>query len=825
MEIFKLFGSIGIKNQEANKAIDETTGKAEGSVGKFSAVFGKIGKLAAVAGKAIASGLAIGVVAIAGLTGVATKHFANYEQLVGGVETLFGAGGKSLEEYAQSVGQTVEEAQDKYHALMSAQDVVMKNSKNAYRTAGLSANAYMETVTSFSASLIQSLGGDTVAAAQKADLAITDMSDNANKMGTSIDMIQNAYQGFAKQNFTMLDNLKLGYGGTKEEMQRLLDKASEISGIKYDISSYADIVDAIHVVQTEMGITGTTAKEAASTISGSIGMAKAAWENFLTGMADPDQDFDALVGNLVDSIDIALGNIVPRIVQTLPRIVKGISQVTQMLAGYLPSILRTLLPALVSGATELFGALVATIPELFGILLSDVLPQVSAAFVTFLDGIFDKIPEPFSGLKKAYEGLKNLFSNEVVTKAIMAIVGAFAAFKSVLFVKTLIAGISAALGALAGVIGTVSAPVIGIVAAIAAWIAIFVRLYQTNEEFRAKVQAAWAEIQSVIGSAIKSVSDFVMSVFGGLVSWWNENQELIKTTAETVWNALSTVIMTVLGILGPYIQAIWENIKVVISTAWEIIKNTIETAINAVLGIVKAVMQILTGDWSGAWETIKQVVSGIWEGIKSNVSTVIGAVATIVSNMMGGISGTVSNIWNGIKDTISNAINGAKKAVSGAINAIKGFFNFSISWPHIPMPHFSITPKGWDVGDLLKGKIPKLGIEWYAKGGIMTKPTVFGMNGPNAMVGGEAGHEAILPLNKENLSQIGYAIAESSGMSNSKIEALLSNLVVLTQALLDKDTDVKLDGRSMVEQTYQEMSRRLTKEADLGLVLRGENPW
>lgn len=811
MEIFKLFGSIGIKNQEANKAIDETTGKAEGSVGKFSAVFGKIGKLAAVAGKAIASGLAIGAVAIAGLTGVATKHFANYEQLVGGVETLFGAGGKSLEEYAQSVGQTVEDAQGKYNALMSAQDEVMKNSKNAYRTAGMSANAYMETVTSFSASLIQSLGGDTVAAAQKADLAITDMSDNANKMGTSIDMVQNAYQGFAKQNFTMLDNLKLGYGGTKEEMQRLLDKASEISGIKYDISSYADIVDAIHVVQTEMGITGTTAKEAASTISGSIGRAKAAWENFLTGMADPDQDFDALVGNLVDSIDIALGNIVPRIVQTLPRIVKGISQVTQMLAGYLPSILRTLLPALVSGATELFGALVATIPELFGILLSDVLPQVSAAFVTFLDGIFDKIPEPFSGLKKAYEGLKNLFSNEGVTKAIMAIVGAFAAFKSVLFVKTLIAGISAALGALAGVIGTVSAPVIGVVAAITAWIAIFVRLYQTNEEFRAKVQAAWAEIQSVIGSAIQAVSDFVMSIFGTLITWWTENQQLIKTAAETVWNALSAVIMTVLGILGPYIQAVWENIKVVISTAWEIIKNTIETAINAVLGIVKAVMQILTGDWSGAWETIKQTAATVWEGIKSHISIVLTGIAAFFSNSMSGIAGVAENVWNKIKNTISNAIDGAKNAVSIAIEAIKGLFNFSWKLPDIKVPRFRVSGGEPPFGLMGKGSLPKIGVEWYAKGGIMTAPTMFGMNGPNAMVGGEAGPEAILPLNEQTLRPIGQAIAEAWGIGQSDNTGLLLEIIELLKALLLKEGDVYLDLEKVGRLTYKEHGRLMER--------------
>lgn len=226
---------------------------------------------------------------------------------------------------------------------------VLKYANNAYKTAGLSANEYMETVTSFSASLLQSLDGDTAKAAEKADLAITDMSDNANKMGTSMESIQTAYQGFAKQNYTMLDNLKLGYSGTKEEMQRLLDDAEKLSGVHYDLSSYSDLVDAIHVVQTEMGITGTTAKEASSTIQGSIGQMKAAWTNFLTGMADPDQDFDALLGNLIDSIVAVVDNIIPRIAATLPRLVSGLMGIVSTLATYLPDILTQLLPALLQG--------------------------------------------------------------------------------------------------------------------------------------------------------------------------------------------------------------------------------------------------------------------------------------------------------------------------------------------------------------------------------------------------------------------------------------------------------------------------------------------
>lgn len=407
MNVFELFGKIGINNKPANKAIDETTGKAEGAHSKLSVIFGKIGNLAVKAGKVMATGLAVGITAISSLTGAAVKNYAEYEQLVGGIETLFGAGGKSLEEYAKSVGKSVDDASAEYDKLINAQEDLLNKSKIAYKTAGLSANEYMETATSFSASLIQSVKGDTEKAAKLADQAIIDMSDNANKMGSSMESIQNAYQGFAKQNYTMLDNLKLGFGGTKEEMQRLLDEAGKISGVKYDISSFADITEAIHVMQVKMGIAGTTSKEAASTISGSLGMVKASWENFLTGMSDPEQDFGELVDSLTESIGIALGNIIPKLVQALPRVIKGLSRIIQILGNYLPDLLSALLPGLITGATELLGELGSALPRLFLILFNDILPQLSQAFVTFLEKVF-KLPE--GSLKNLTEGLNLSFA-------------------------------------------------------------------------------------------------------------------------------------------------------------------------------------------------------------------------------------------------------------------------------------------------------------------------------------------------------------------------------------------------------------------------------
>ena len=289
-------------------------------------------KTAAKVGVAALSAAATGVVA---LTKASVANYAEYEQLVGGVETLF----------------------------KKSSDTVMKYAENAYKTAGLSANEYMETVTSFSASLLQSLGGDTEKAAKAADQAITDMSDNANKMGTSMEMIQNAYQGFAKQNYTMLDNLKLGYGGTKEEMERLLQDAEKLSGQKFDISSYADIVEAIHVVQTEMGITGTTAKEAATTISGSAGMMKAAWQNFMTGIADDNADFSTLTNNLVSSVSTFASNIIPRVQTALGGVGELVVQLLPVITDGLGNMLNTVVPDLINVAGEVINTLVVAFSE------------------------------------------------------------------------------------------------------------------------------------------------------------------------------------------------------------------------------------------------------------------------------------------------------------------------------------------------------------------------------------------------------------------------------------------------------------------------------
>jgi phage-related protein len=301
----------------------------------LSTGLGKVGSVAGTAFKGVAVAAGAAATGIGILTKSALDGYAAYEQLTGGVETLF----------------------------KESSDAVMGYAENAYKTAGMSANQYMETVTSFSASLIQSLGGDTAKAAEVADMTISDMSDNANKMGTSMEMIQNAYNGFAKQNFTMLDNLKLGYGGTQAEMQRLLDDAEKISGIKYDISSFADVAEAIHVVQTEMGITGTTAREAASTIEGSTASMKAAWDNLVVGIADDNADLDLLINQFIDSATTALGNILPRIEIILTGVGQLIEKMVPVIMDQLPGLINGVLPQLINSGISMVNSLIQGIVD------------------------------------------------------------------------------------------------------------------------------------------------------------------------------------------------------------------------------------------------------------------------------------------------------------------------------------------------------------------------------------------------------------------------------------------------------------------------------
>ena len=349
-------GEVKYKVTADDSGLDQQIDHSES---KLKAGFGRV---ATAVGAAATAAVAAGATAMVSLTKQAVEAYADYEQLVGGVETLFG----------------------------DAANYVELRAANAAMTAGMSANEYMETVTGFSASLIQSLSGDTEEAARLADQAIIDMSDNANKMGSDLESIQNAYAGFAKGQYQLLDNLKLGYGGTKTEMERLLADAEKISGIKYDISSYADVINAIHVMQESMGIAGTTAEEAATTISGSLGMVKASWMNVITALGTGETDYISdMINDLVYSVSKFAENLIPVIETVLDGITQLVTQLAPVLAEKLPAMIEDALPPLLDAAGDVIETLATGLLQA----LPTLMPTITKLIVDLAKMIISMAPE------------------------------------------------------------------------------------------------------------------------------------------------------------------------------------------------------------------------------------------------------------------------------------------------------------------------------------------------------------------------------------------------------------------------------------------------
>jgi len=576
MNLLDLFVKISVDTGDVDKGFSETSSKAESLAGKLKNGLATAAKVGAAALAAAATG-------VAALTKASIDQYAGYEQLVGGVDTLFKTASDKVQEYAA----------------------------NAYKTAGMSANEYMDTVTSFSASLLQSLGGDTEKAAQKADQAITDMADNANKMGTGMEMIQNAYQGFAKQNYTMLDNLKLGYGGTKEEMERLLADAEKLSGQKFDVSSYADIVDAIHVVQTEMGISGltaegaakmveqglmteeeafnalgTTAKEAATTIQGSGGSAKAAWINLITGIADENADFKTLTSNFVDSLVAAGKNIIPRI----SVILGGISQlVTSASTTIIPMVITTItdnLPALLQAAVALVGAL--------GQGIIDSLPAITQAAIDILfflaNALIENLPTLIDGIVQVTLTIvQTLTSPDFLTQLIET---------AILLITTLAQGL---IDAIPQLIAAVPLIIGNLLAAII------------------------VELPNIIQMGI----DLLFALIDGI----------IKCIPELV-AAVPTLIIA-------FINGIVNNLDKIILAGPQIIVSLITGIIGAIPELIAAVPRIIAAiadtirnyDWGGIGKNIvrglKNGIAGMWGNIKSWFSDRVNGLVSGVKKILG----------------------------------------------------------------------------------------------------------------------------------------------------------------------------------------------
>lgn len=564
MNLFTLCASIALDKSDYERGLDDASRKTH-SFGE------KLKSGLATAAKAGAAGLAAATTAVTALSKAALDSYGDYEQLVGGVKTLFGTEAESVEEYAASVGKSVSEVQGEYDKLVRSQNTVMDNAANAFQTAGLSANEYMETVTSFSASLLQSLGGDTEAAARTADLAITDMADNANKMGTAMDSIQNAYQGFAKQNYTMLDNLKLGYGGTKEEMARLIEDAAKLKGLYgADAALYANkgvngdlsiIIDAIHTIQTEIGITGTTALEASTTIQGSVSAAKSAWANLVAGIGNENSDLSSLITQFVDSVGIAGENIIPRVEQILVGIGNAVQKLSPIIQEQIPILVQNIAPPLIDAGAEFLSAIVSGMATA----VVENAPAIWAAAISIVDELGNALGEHIPGLSSVFDNLETVVLS--VTAAFVAFKAATAISKAIEAVTKATEGQTIAQAALNAVMN--ANPFVLVATLIAAVGTALVTLYMTNEDFRNKVNAAWQSIKSTISGVVNAVVtfftvtvpnagqemlEFFKSIPDKALQWGKDLIDNfvngIKSKVEDVKNAVSNVASTVKDFLG-----------------------------------------------------------------------------------------------------------------------------------------------------------------------------------------------------------------------------------------------------------------------------------
>lgn len=746
LELFKLFGSIGLKGvEETKKGIKDTTNTAKEESSKIEKAVNKTGEIASKVGKAAIIGATAAETAIGTITKFVIQHYAEYEQLVGGVETLFGAQGLSLKKYAQSIGQTVEQARGKYDQLIQAQTEVMNNAKVAYKTAGMSANDYMNTITSFAAALKQSTANETEAA-KVANQTVIDMADNANKMGTNMEDIQNAYQGFSKQNYTMLDNLKLGYSGTKSEMERLLQDAEKLTGVHYDINNLSDVYNAIHEIQKNLGITGTTAKEAMKTIDGAMKMTKASWDNLLTGLADPKQAVGPLISEFAKSLGILAKNVTPKIKEVFDALPNALIQITPQLMN----MIIDLAPPLILAAINLVAGLIGALPGI----ISPIFSQLSSLIGS---GMIDKIGQSISSNMPTLisKGLDMLlqFSQAVLTY-LPVLVG-----MGMKLIFYLVQGLMSALPTLISKVPTIIA--------------------NLADAFSNSAQTIFAWGVKIIAEIIKGL---VMSI-PSLIA----NIPKIIYAIFAVWNAIN-----------------WWNLGKGLING---IKNGITSMGGSLTSTAKNLFESLKNNVSNIFNNIKKVIESPIFGAKTKVLAIIGELQNGVRVGFNFIRSHASSVWNGIKNAIMSPMSAAANFVRAIINKIKGFFNFRISWPHIPLPHFNIKPNGWNVGDLLKGKIPSLGIKWYAQAMdnpmILDAPTIFGMSNGQMLGAGEAGAEVVAGRDTlmKMINQASNNRADEILDALHRIIALLSDEDrlhdIIVKALNDGSFVVMLDGREV----------------------------
>lgn len=687
MDVFDLQAMLSLNTDDYDSGLKNAKGSAE----SFGSAFGKVGSAVGTVAKATATAVGVVATGIGALTASAVKGYAQFEQLEGGVETLFGTGGQELQDYINSFDGTVEEAKASYESLMTAQNNVMENASNAYKTAGMSANEYMETVTSFSASLIQSLDGDTVKASEYADKAIVDMSDNANKMGTSIESIETAYQGFAKQNYTMLDNLKLGYGGTKSEMERLIEDADALSDTftaQRDEAgnltmSYADIVDAIHIVQDEMGITGTTMKEATTTIEGSLNMLKASWSNLVTGLADEDADLEELSNNVIESLvgitDEETGekiqngfidNVIPVVEQALSSIGTLVEQIIPEALELIPTLISDFLPSMIDSASSLINGLVNAMESNIGEISSIAFDLVQTLVFTIANTLPSLIDMAGTIVNTIALGLQNNSSVlvgsaiSIVKSLIDNISGSLPLFLDVgmQIIKQLGTGVT---NALPEIIETVTTLVTNLIETFVSNLDGFVTVgLQIVDSLLTGLISAIPTIATQIISSIPDIIEAGLTLFLGLVDG------LVEAIPQIV-AMLPTLIDSTITALSESIPLIMEAGIELFMALVDALPEIIDALVEALPQIIDSIVNFFAGDgWTNILEASIQMMQAIIEAIPTIVSSLTSAMPQIISAIASALTSNAPAILSAGITTFEVLVEGLVQVGASVVSTI-----------------------------------------------------------------------------------------------------------------------------------------------------------
>ena len=687
----------------------DSSGAKDGIKGLSSSIASSAGGAVKNIAKIGTAAMAAGATATAALVKSSVDAYASYEQLRGGIETLFGAGGQSAKEYAKSVGKSTDEAKKDYQQLMNAQNIALKNADKAYKTAGMSANDYMETVTSFAASLKQSTKNETEAA-KSANQIVIDMSDNANKMGTDMTMIQNAYNGFAKQNYTMLDNLKLGYGGTQAEMQRLLKDAEKLSGKKYELGNFKDMAEAIHVVQTEMGITGTTAKEASTTIEGSVNSAKAAWTNLVSGMSQDNADMDKLINEFIDSVGVAAGNILPRVEIALEGVGSLIEKLLPVIIDAIPGLIENLLPKLLASGTNIVLTLVQGIAAAIPSLLN-VLNQLFTVLLEKIPEFFNKISELFSNGDAAniMNMLLTLFNSlatgiisnlPIILNSLINMIAQILIFlvtQIPSIVSTVVSVIPAIVDGLLQAIPTLIQAIPPIIAALVnGLLAGIPNIINTGVKLITALVSNMSEIINTLVAVIPEIiTNLINAIQDHLPDIIDAGVELIGALVDNLPEIINTIVEAIPPLITALLNGLLDCIPDIVDAGFKLITALVGALPQIIITIVKAIPKIITGIIGALINAIPKIITAgvkllisIIKNLPQIIAKIITAIPAIIKALIDGFGDYLSdmadiglNLIKGLWDGIKNAGAWLRDKISGffggVVDSIKDFFGIA----------------------------------------------------------------------------------------------------------------------------------------------------